>query len=132
MIGPDGFPDLTYGQSVIHTVKTGEWLRHIFTKAWQAQADSTYSADEKGQILAFTYGFLTHAAGDVWAHTFVNDFALGVFPSVPEILSSVQAASIAFRHLVVEGYIGDALPVIAAVAVAFLGIKYVRKFVRGL
>ena len=32
----------------------------------------------------------------------------------------------------VEGYIGDALPVIAAVAVAFLGIKYVRKFVRGL
>jgi hypothetical protein len=110
VIGPDGFPDLTFGQSVIHPVKTGEWLRHIFNKAWEAQSDSSYSSDEKEQILAFAYGYLSHAAGDMWAHTIVNDFALGVFPSVGDILTSVDEASIAFRHLVVEGYIGDFTP----------------------
>ena len=35
---------------------------------------------EKQQILAFAYGFMTHAAGDMWAHTLVNEFAEGVFP----------------------------------------------------
>ena len=110
VIGPDGFPDLTYGQAVIHPVRTGEWLRHVFNKAWEAQTDARYGADDREQILAFTYGFLTHAAGDMWAHTLVNDFAEGVFPSVGDILQSVQAAAIAFRHIVVEGYIGDATP----------------------
>ena len=53
------------GQSYIHPEKTGEWLRLIVTKAWQAQSDPSYSAQEKEQILAFAYGFLTHAAGDM-------------------------------------------------------------------
>ena len=64
VIGPDGFPDLVMGQSVIHPEKTGEWLRYLLTKAWQAQTASGYSEAEKEQILAFAYGFLTHAAGD--------------------------------------------------------------------
>ena len=33
-------------------------------------------------VLAFVYGFLMHADGDVWAHTFVNHYAKGVFPSL--------------------------------------------------
>lgn len=32
----------------------------------------------------------------------------------------------------VTGYATTALPIVAAVAVAFLGIKYVRRFIRGL
>lgn len=32
----------------------------------------------------------------------------------------------------VLGYFTDALPVVAAVAVGFLGIKYIRRIVRGL
>jgi len=109
-IGPDGFPDLTYGQSVIHPEKTGEWMRYVFDRAWEAQTDiATYPSDaERLQILAFAYGYLTHAAGDMWAHTLVNDASLGVFPGVGEILTEVDKAAIAIRHIIIEGYIGDA------------------------
>lgn len=107
-VGPDGFPDLTFGQSTIHPNGTGEWIEYLMTEAWAAQSDPAYSAAERGQILAFTYGFATHAAGDMWAHTFVNDFAHGIFPAVGEVLTDVDKAEIALRHVIVEGYIGDA------------------------
>ena len=110
VIGPDGIPDLVYGQSEIHPTATGRWLLHIYTKAWEAQTSSEYTGDERGQILAFTYGYLTHAAGDVWAHTVVNDFAVGVFPSEDDISEDERAALIAIRHVILEGYVGDATP----------------------
>jgi hypothetical protein len=110
VVGPDGFPDLTMGQSEIHPNRTGAWLKYILDRAWAAQSDGGYSADEKGQILAFAYGFLTHAAGDMWAHTLVNEFARGVFPGVGEIVTSSSDAEIAIRHLIVEGYVGNATP----------------------
>jgi hypothetical protein len=110
VIGPDGFPDLVMGQSVIHPEKTGEWLRYIMRKAWDAQTASGHGAAEREQILAFAYGFMTHAAGDMWAHTFVNDFAGGVFPSISGILNGLDDPMFAVRHLIVEGYIGDANP----------------------
>lgn len=110
VIGPDGFPDLTFGQSVIHPEDTGLWLRHIFDRAWAAQDDDSYSPEHRSQILAFAYGYLMHAAGDTWAHTLVNDFAEGTFPGVGEILTDTDKAAIALRHIIVEGYIGDATP----------------------
>lgn len=110
VIGPDGFPDLTFGQSTIHPEQTGKWIGYLMDKAWAAQADPRYGVAERGQILAFTYGYATHAAGDMWAHTFVNDFAEGIFPSVGDIVTDVDKAEIAIRHLIVEGYIGDATP----------------------
>jgi hypothetical protein len=110
VIGPDGFPDVTYGQAIIHPSHTGAWLRHVLGRARAAQSDPALSATEKQKILAFSYGFLTHAAGDMWAHTFVNDFARGVFPAVGEILTDADKAGIAVRHLIVEAYVGDATP----------------------
>lgn len=109
-IGPDGFPDLVMGQSIIHPQDTGRWLDHIYTQAWAAQTDPLYTPAEKGQILAWAYGFLSHAAGDLWAHTLVNEFAVGVFPGATEILTDKEKAAIAARHIFVEGYIGDATP----------------------
>jgi hypothetical protein len=108
VVGPDGFPDLVMGQSIIHPEESGQWLDYILTQAWAAQTDPAYDADERGQILAFAYGFLTHAAGDVWAHTLVNEFARETFPAVGDILTDKEDAEIALRHLIVEGYIGDA------------------------
>jgi hypothetical protein len=108
VIGPDGFPDLVMGQQIIHPEETGQWLDYILTEAWAAQTSGTYDADEKGQILAFAYGYLTHAAGDVWAHTLVNEFAGETFPDVGDVLTDKDAAEVALRHLIVEGYIGDA------------------------
>ena len=79
-------------------------------KAWAAQTDARYDEDQKLEILAFSYGYLTHAAGDMWAHTLVNDFAQGVFPEVGDIVTDAEAATVALRHIIVEGYIGDATP----------------------
>jgi hypothetical protein len=110
VVGPDGLPDLTYGQSVIHPERTGQWLQHIYNQGWEAQSNPAYSEDEKSQILAFTYGYLAHAAGDMWAHTFVNDFARGVFPSFLRIPTDRLLRDIAIRHLIVEAYVGDATP----------------------
>ena len=105
------------GQSVIHPEDTGRWLTYLLDRAWAAQAPGAgpagaapYSEAEKLQILAFTYGFLTHAAGDSWSHTLVNELSEGIFPGVGEILSDADMAAIALRHLLVEGYIGAATP----------------------
>ncbi len=110
VVGPDGFPDLTMGQSVVHPVHTGQWLRYVLDKAWTTQNDSTYSADEKAQVLAFAYGFLTHAAGDMWAHTLINELSKGVFPGPSEFLTHSSDLEIAIRHIILEGYVGDATP----------------------
>ena len=110
VIGPDGFPDLVMGQSVIHPENTGAWLRFVHDSAWAAQGSPKYTDDQELEVLAFAYGFLTHAAGDMWAHTLVNDFAGGIFPSVDEVVDDPLAALKALKHLIIEGYIGDATP----------------------
>ena len=110
VVGPDGLPDVTYGQRVVHIGQTGDWNRHVVVRAWAAQNDPAYSAVEREQILAFAYGYMAHSAGDMWAHTFVNDFAAGVFPGIGDILSDADNASIALRHLIGEVFIGDTAP----------------------
>ena len=109
-VGPDGFPDLAYGQSVIHPAETGQWLRYLLQQARNAQFSSNYSAVEKERILAFTYGFFMHAAGDVWGHTLINDFSQGVFPTIAEMKEEWHKAAIAVRHIVSEGIVNDATP----------------------
>ncbi|MEA2191688.1 MAG: hypothetical protein QOI73_1809 [Solirubrobacteraceae bacterium] len=109
VVGPDGFPDIAYGQSLIHPTHTGQWLAFLLRKARAAQHSTAYTTREKAQILAFSYGFLTHAAGDMWGHTFINDFAQGLFPSVGEFGESAKA-KIALRHIVAESYVGSATP----------------------
>jgi len=108
-VGPDGFPDLVFGQSIIHPENTGLYLRRLYEKAWSAQTDARYNTQQRQQILAWTYGYMNHAAGDLWAHTLVNEFGQGVFPDVVD-LTDPQKAAIAARHILVEGYIGDATP----------------------
>lgn len=119
VVGPDAFPDLVMGQSVVHpgtepdsdgvpSATTGDWLTFVLDRAWDAQSDRRYGGKQKKQVLAFAYGFLTHAAGDVWAHTFVNEFAEGVFPALSDVATDAEAAAVALRHIVVEGYVGDA------------------------
>lgn len=103
VVGPDGFPDIIFGQSLVHPEDKGythEWLNHIFEKGRNG------SPCEK----AFTFGYLTHAAGDLWAHTLVNDFAKGIFPGPADIAGSPPKANIALRHLITEGYIADFTP----------------------
>jgi hypothetical protein len=110
VIGPDGFPDLVMGQGVIHPEDTGKWLRHVLKRAWAAQTEPGWGVEEREQILAFAYGYLTHASGDMWMHTMINEFADGVFPGPVDIVLKDRERAIAMRHLVAEGYVGDATP----------------------
>src|SRR5262249_42661139 len=41
-VGPDAFPDIVFGQGVIHPEDTGLWLGHILDRAWAAQNDPQY------------------------------------------------------------------------------------------
>jgi hypothetical protein len=114
-VGPDGFPDLVTGQGIIHPEKTATWLTRILDMAWQAQSDASYTDVEKSQILAWSFGFLTHVAGDHWAHSLVNQFAEGVFPNVGDIIdpanpNNTRDLGNAIRHVLVESYLADATP----------------------
>lgn len=119
-VGPDGFPDLTFGQGVIHpdtrcTYNTSDdgdcsagntdtwaldWTEHLWRAAY------SLSGVERQRAIAFTVGFMTHAAGDMWAHTFVNRFAGGVWPEFADVAN----LDIALRHVIVEGVVGEHTP----------------------
>lgn len=122
VIGPDAYPDIYVGQGFIHPDTRNangngpwesgdghsfsyEWLRHVYQAGW-AKYNATSGNDDGQKCLAFAYGYLTHAAGDMWAHSFVNDIAAGVFPDITD----VPNLDIAARHIVVEGYVGKWTP----------------------
>lgn len=94
-IGPDAYPDILFGQIAIHpeaNVLGGSdaWLTLLYSKA--------ASPAEK----AFALGFMSHAAGDLFGHTFVNSYAGG-----PWTLAPISNAE---KHLVVESYIARHTP----------------------
>lgn len=105
VLGPDAYPDILTGQQIIHpeaaeAVGSGAdgsnaWLSHLWRRG--------FIEGSSPQIRAFTVGYLTHAAGDVFAHTFVNHFAGGEFKLTPDPTNAV-------KHLVLEGYIGKRTP----------------------
>ena len=100
VLGPDAYPDILTGQSAIHPgvdPQTGgsrgddplegsdAWLQYL----WKD------SQKEKPAVRAWVAGFMTHAAGDLFAHTFINEFAGGEFEIGPNAL----------KHVVLEGYL---------------------------
>lgn len=55
------------------------------------------------EIRAFVAGYLTHAAGDMFMHTFVNHYSGGDFALQPDPRN-------AMKHVVLEGYVGLRTP----------------------
>jgi hypothetical protein len=91
-IGPDGYPDIITGQTLIHPRLPGtfRWLNYL----------DSLTKNTKGANRAFVAGFFTHAAGDLFGHTFINHFAGGPF------VLGVNA----IKHTLVEGYLDNHLP----------------------
>jgi hypothetical protein len=98
VLGPDAYPDMLFGQSVIHPARdntgiggsdTEPWLRYLYSKA------------NTPQQRAFVLGFLSHAAGDMFGHTFINHYAHGPF--------TFEGGN-AKRHIVAEGHVGRRTP----------------------
>jgi len=96
-IGPDVFPDVVVGQTVVHPGieggwKTNDWLAYLLEQTKQGE-----------QATAFAYGYLGHASTDVFAHTYVNQYAGDTFEIFDENL-------VEKRHVVLEGFIDKHLP----------------------
>jgi hypothetical protein len=91
-VGPDGFPDMWTGQAFIHP-NTDPWVRHLWNSAVSAN---------NGPAWGFTYGYLVHCAGDVFAHDWVNYYAGRAFPSMSEIASDPALLGVVARHLAIE------------------------------
>ncbi len=108
VLAPDLFPDMWVGGWFIHSDLSGmpdkwtadHWMSHVWNKA-RAWSD----AGERDKVLAFAYGFLTHGAGDMWAHTYVNKKADGAWATF-----TGQSKITAIRHIVLEGYVGAHTP----------------------
>lgn len=123
VLGPDAFPDIATGQSAIHPgddPKTGgtegndpgegsdAWLKYLYRT----------SRGESPQVQAWVAGFMTHAAGDLFAHTFVNHYAGGEF----------EPGTNAARHIVLESYIGKRAVDVADYDASIDGVeKYIAK-----
>lgn len=139
VLGPDAFPDIHFGQTYIHpdrrcwydTNPSGDcsdgadtswsldWMKHLWDRAREQTGPG------RSRAIAFAVGFITHGAGDMWAHTFVNRFAGG---SWPDVLDAANA-DIVLRHVVVEGVIGNHTPDIRARISALGGLTAPTDFI---
>ncbi len=103
VLGPDAYPDILTGQQVIHPAESetkvvggpGAWLSHVWARANGANTPA---------IRAFALGYLTHAGGDMFGHTFVNNFT-----GAPFVITPPAGPANAIKHIVVEGYVDKRL-----------------------
>ena len=96
-LGPDVFPDPLVGQTTTHPGVvdgwgTGEWL------------DLALSNADSPDEIAFAFGFAVHAASDMFAHTYVNQYAGDLFELIDD------EREVELRHFVLEKYIEHLTP----------------------
>lgn len=100
-IGPDATPDVVVGQSIIHPGSegvTGRWE----VSDWLHYLSESITLDARGK--AFYFGYLSHVASDVFAHTYVNQYAGDVF-SLADNETLVER-----RHIALEAFIDARTP----------------------
>jgi hypothetical protein len=98
ILGPDAYPDILTGQQVIHPSSSDTGIQGG-PDAWLSYLWGRANAVNTPAVRAFTVGYLTHAAGDMYGHTFVNNFSGGSFAITPP-----AGPANAVKHIVVEGY----------------------------
>lgn len=96
-LGPDVFPDPIVGQMTTHPGVTNGWQ----TDDWLMQLVGRASSPSD---LAFSYGFVAHAAGDIFAHSYVNALAGDIF------LLTDGERDVERRHFLLEKYIESLTP----------------------
>jgi len=124
VLGPDIYPDMVAGQMTVHPGleptsdnsreilpqaktllslvgrqlsgplwMTDDWMKFVRDRA--IAAPPATPASIKNRQLAFAYGYLTHAAMDMWAHSYVNVYSGDVF-------SMTDEQEVEFRHMAIE------------------------------
>lgn len=112
-LGPDVFPDVLVGQTIVHPGVPNGWQANDWLNLLLSRARS----DEE---IAFAWGYAMHFAGDVFAHSYVNNYAGGVFE-----IGEDRTKGIELRHFRLEKYIDQHLeyafdPAVLRVPAAFL------------
>jgi hypothetical protein len=117
-MGPDAYPDIVTGQNIIHADVpsntpggTNAWLQHVWNEALKLPPSNRA---KQLKARAFALGYLTHGAGDIFAHSYVNHYAGGDFDT-----SSTNF----LRHLTLEGYIARRCPKPATTETSIDGIE---------
>jgi len=125
-IGPDGFPDFWTGQSFIHP-NTNPYLVLLWNNlppynAYTGPVSTTpgvhvgYATSDtpKRQAWAFTFGYFSHCAGDMWAHDWVNIYAGKAFPGLSEIKADFQNnLNVIAKHISIENTLDKRIPLSA-------------------
>lgn len=105
-VGPDFYPDMLIGQTIIHPSDSGKWLEIMEEELRKVSRDSA----EWNEAYAFYLGYMFHYAGDMWGHYYVNAWSRGSFPEVKDMIKDSEKAKIAIRHILVETYIDSKIP----------------------
>jgi Zinc dependent phospholipase C len=118
-LGPDVFPDVLVGQAIVHPGVPGGWQAADWLNLLLANART----DEQ---LAFAWGYAMHFAGDTFAHSYVNNYAGGVFE-----IGADRTKGIELRHFRLEKYIDQHLdynidPAILRVPAAWLAQQLIQ------
>ncbi len=101
VVGPDSYPDIATGQSIVHPPKAdGMGTDHWWKALWNKTHNGPHA---KPQNLAFMMGMYAHSAGDMFAHSFVNAYTGGPFAYNWNGL----------QHNVLEGYLLERTPSLA-------------------
>ena len=104
-LGPDLYPDIVSGQNTTHSGVKDGWTAADFLEHVTASADTPSSR-------AFAAGYLTHAAGDIFGHSYVNAYAGDDWNLGDERV-------VELRHSVIEKYIDAHLPPLSSGAAGF-------------
>ena len=98
-MGPDVYPDFITSQVTVHPGIEHGWGTDDFLRHLLANAGS-------GADLAWTSGFASHASADIFAHSWVNHYAGGIF----DLGAHSGSNEIEVRHFILERYIADRTP----------------------
>ena len=102
-IGPDAFPDLVGGQQTVHPGVPNGWNTDRWLEWMLDSVGPENSSANSERQLAFAYGYLNHAAADVFAHTYVNTYAGDMF-------SLLDGQEVELRHMALEEFIKKHMP----------------------
>ncbi len=72
-------------------------------------ANQYLRVDNKMQAKAFMLGYMAHAAGDYFGHSYVNHWAGGTWPNVADGLTQAEK-DIIRKHSVIEAYVDSMIP----------------------
>ncbi|WP_303864492.1 DUF4474 domain-containing protein [Alkalibaculum bacchi] len=101
-VGPDFYPDMFVGQTVIHGENSGIWI----TKLFEEYGKLPLNYPDRKKCYAFILGFMIHYAGDMYGHHYVNKWAKGWW----EYSDNNEKMKIIARHVLVEKYMDQKLP----------------------